>query len=229
MPLMRYRGILLKRGNALATSQNCCCGCPCDGCAHCPDHCLTISQLDLEYSNCANCAYLLFRYPPTPQHSECTPDGCLSGSRCQDGIHNGRNCDWIDQCTWRLYGEWNGLVNIGGEGECIPSQGFLNCGSVIATLLNDTTWKFSVENGPVGALDSSCNPDPDCADNVQSPAGDVTLDVLDIDSFDITNVCRDTESFVFGPLANANNNAGSSANGCFSNGAMSWEAKPCCP
>lgn len=232
MTLYLRNGQILSKNGTLANSEDCCCGggsCPCDGCEHCPDHCLTIVDLDLEWQNCQSCAYLAFNYPPTTGHDDCNPDpACPRGADCNDGVTNGRNCDWIEECKWRLHGVWNCIQNQAPPG-CFPALGFSNCGTVIATLVNNTTWKFEVENGPTNCLDTSCNPDPDCAINSASPDGDVTLNINDVTSFSIATICQTTEEFTFGPSATSNNLAGSSPNGCFSAGSIAWNAQLCCP
>ena len=233
MGLVIKNGKLQKKNGNLAGDPDCCCpegDCPCDGCEHCPDHCITLARLDLEWQNCQTCQQLAFNYPPT-NNPECDSDPeCPRGADCLDGVTNGRNCDWIEECKWRLHGAWFCVQNTGPPGGCNPSYGFSNCGTVIATLLNSTTWKFEVENGPTNCLDSSCNPDPNCATNVASPNGDVTLDVSAVTSISISTVCEQPEDTIdWGPQAASNTTAGSSPNNCFSAGTVSWGLQECCP
>jgi len=229
MPLYRYNGQLLwrRQHGGLAIHERCCCDdCKCIGCDQCPDHCLTIVQLFLAWENCP-CPYLVFEFPPLPAQAECIPDpACPSGKTCNDGVDNGKNCDWIENCKWRLYGSWFCMID-----ENTGAPEFSNCGTVIAEAISSTEWKFTVENGPTNCVTFAGDADQDCLDAVADPDGSVTLDVTAVTSPAVlTTICETpTSNVVFGPFASANQNAGSSPNGCFSEGDIEWTAALCCP
>tara|TARA_R110000824_G_scaffold136839_8_gene300710 strand:- start:74 stop:916 length:843 start_codon:yes stop_codon:yes gene_type:complete len=232
MALYKWNGKLLVKNGKLATHERCCCGedgCPCIGCDVCPDHCLTIEQLLLSWGSAAcNCPYVSFLFPPNASNIECVPDpACPSGTTCNDNVDNGKNCDWIDNCKWRLYGQWDCLI--APDEFVFPSLGFSNCGTVIAEAVNDTTWKFTVENGPEFCRDLDGNIEPDCVTEVEDPLGTVTLNITLLPANFVDTICETPPTNIeFGPDS-VNANAGSSPNGCFSSGDITWSSADCCP
>ena len=230
--LYRWNGKLLVKNGKFAIHERCCCEdepCPCIGCAVCPEHCLTIEQLRLSWgrTGCA-CPYVQFEFPPSAFNPECLPDPlCPSGRTCADNVDNGKNCDWIEECKWRLYGQWSCLVDPDGFG--FPSLGFSNCGTVIAEAVNATTWKFTVESGPVGCMNSNGNVEPACVTEVSDPDGTVTLDITQLPANLVDTICETPVTNIeFGPNS-ANANVGSSPNNCFADGDITWNASECCP
>ena len=213
--LYRYNGKLLFKNGGFATHERCCCDddCPCDGCSHCPNHCFTMTQLRLNWSNC-NCGYVEFVYPGT----ECDEPDCPENQGCGVAPHNGRSCTWVNECEWILHGDWSCRQAADG------SLAFENCGSVKVTMNSSTELEFEVVQGPGAGCAA------DCITEVAAPNGNVTFNLATVQPPMPAGFCGDSGTAVpFGPLAAANPNAGSSPNGCFSDGEAAWTAQLCCP
>ena len=213
--LYRYNGKFLFKNGGFATHERCCCDdddCPCDGCSHCPNHCFTMTELRLNWSNC-NCGYVEFVYPGI----ECDEPACPENQGCGVAPHNGRSCTWVAECEWILHGDWNCRLDD-------DSLGFDTCGSVKVKMNSPTELEFIVVSGPSG----NCN--AQCPIDVQAPDGNVTFTLANINPAMPAGFCGPSGTPVpFCPNAAVNQNNGSSPNNCFSDGEAGWDAQLCCP